>query len=285
MTILGRSWHEDFAQLLRSAEERVVLISPYVTDVGTEFVARNLRRDSRKPVKVLLYTNLTPSNVSQGATNPNAITLLASAGFDLEVTHLPQLHAKVYIADASAAFVTSANLTAGGLYRNREAGVGIKDAHLIETLTHEFIDYGTLGVRLQRQDLALLCQVSASLRAIREESRNHPAERELRERVEAVLTTAQDELIRLKLAGGTVTKTFEKTILYLLRRHGPLATKELHPMVRDIHPDLCDDTVDRVIAGERFGKKWKHSVRSAQQHLKAAGLIGLKKGAWQCAEK
>jgi hypothetical protein len=45
--------------------------------------------------------------------------------------------------------------------------------------------------------------------------------------------------------------------------------------------DLCDNTVDRVIDGKRFGKKWKHAVRSAQQHLKRQQKILLLDGVWQ----
>ena len=40
--------------------------------------------------------------------------------FDLQLSSLSRLHAKVYIADSKAAFVTSANLTRGGLRENYE---------------------------------------------------------------------------------------------------------------------------------------------------------------------
>jgi hypothetical protein len=60
-----------------------------------------------------------------------------------------------------------------------------------------------------------------------------------------------------------------------------LTTEELHPMIKAIHPDLCDDSVDRVIDGKRFGKKWKHAVRTAQQQLKKRGLICYEDGLWR----
>jgi hypothetical protein len=47
----------------------------------------------------------------------------------------------------------------------------------------------------------------------------------------------------------------------------------LHGYIHDIHPDICDDTLDRVIDGQHFGKLWKHRVRTAQAHLKEKGLI------------
>ena len=52
-----------------------------------------------------------------------------------------------------------------------------------------------------------------------------------------------------------------------------MATPEIHPMIRNIHPDLCDDGLERVIRGVRFGKAWKHRVRGAQQALKRRGRI------------
>ena len=280
-TILGRDWHRNFANILGNVDKKLLLISPYVTEVGIRFVAANLRKDSPQPLQVQLFTNLSPNNVMQGATDPDAILSLASEHIEVEVTHLPQLHAKVYIADQHSAVITSANLTAGGLYRNREAGVGVDDIKLIADLKSDYIDYGGLGVKLQRDDLKLLCQVSASLKAIRAEAKTNRAQREVHERIEDILVSAQGELIRLKLAGGTVADTFTKTIQYLLKRHGPLGTKQMHPLIQAIHPDICDDSVDRVVANQHFGKKWKHAVRSAQQQLKSQRRIQLREGKWQ----
>jgi hypothetical protein len=74
---------------------------------------------------------------------------------------------------------------------------------------------------------------------------------------------------------------FAKTILYLLTHYGPLSTDQLHPKIKAINPDLCDDTIDRVIDGKSFGKKWKHAVRSAQQQLKKRGLVKLEGEHWR----
>jgi hypothetical protein len=95
------------------------------------------------------------------------------------------------------------------------------------------------------------------------------------------LRRAEDELVRYRLQGGSVTSVFERTTSYLLRRNGPLSTRELHPLIQQIHPDLCDDTVDRVIDGVHFGKRWKHWVRTAQHHLKSRGEIELHEGKWR----
>ena len=69
--------------------------------------------------------------------------------------------------------------------------------------------------------------------------------------------------------------------MYLLKRFGPMRTMDLHPLVQTMHPDICDDTIDRVINGEHFGKKWKHFVRNAQQSLKKTGRIVFKENVWR----
>jgi len=60
-----------------------------------------------------------------------------------------------------------------------------------------------------------------------------------------------------------------------------MTTPEIHDRVKSIHPDLCDDSIDRVIAGQHFGKKWKDAVRTAQGHLKEARRIELIGGRWR----
>ncbi|MEW6241693.1 MAG: hypothetical protein AB1564_12875, partial [Chloroflexota bacterium] len=82
----------------------------------------------------------------------------------------------------------------------------------------------------------------------------------------------EDNLIRLRVKHKTTNSIFSDTLLYLLSQKS-MPTEELHLLVKEIHPDLCDDNFDRVIDGRHFGKLWKHQVRNAQAYLKRAGLI------------
>ncbi len=92
-------------------------------------------------------------------------------------------------------------------------------------------------------------------------------------------------ILGMRLREDTIHGTFEKTLIYLLKTHGALPTKEIHPLVQAIHPDLCDDDVDRVIAGKHFGKKWKHAVRTAQGNLQKKKIIKLESGKWMLIKK
>ena len=84
--------------------------------------------------------------------------------------------------------------------------------------------------------------------------------------------------------GESTNAIFVRTILYLLR-NAALTTREMHPLIHNIHPDLCDDTIDRVINGIQFGKEWKHRVRGAQVVLRRKGLIELVDGRWRLVQK
>ena len=75
----------------------------------------------------------------------------------------------------------------------------------------------------------------------------------------------------MRLRGESTNATFAKTILYLLRRRGPMATEELHPHIQRIHPDLCDDSVDRVVAGENYGKTLEAPRSGCSEYSEAEG--------------
>lgn len=90
----------------------------------------------------------------------------------------------------------------------------------------------------------------------------------------------QTKILRNRIKGRTINAIFAETINYLLESRGPLSTPELHRFIQDIHPDICDDSIDRIIDGQHFGKKWKHLVRSAQQYLKRNNIIYLEADKW-----
>jgi hypothetical protein len=188
----------------------------------------------------------------------------------------------VYVADEDLAIVTSANLTAGGLYRNFEYGLEVRTGSIARTIKRDVLEYGTLGAEVPPEQLEAYCIAADELHSLVEEQ-SRSIRRDIRRRFEESFRSAEDSLIRLRLAGGPVHTVFARTIEYLLRSRGAMSTEEMHPIIKGIHPDLCDDSVDRVIDGKRFGKKWKHAVRTAQQQLKKRGLVRYEHGLWRLA--
>jgi len=260
----------------------VVICSPYVAREGTELLTAHLTPGFRRRGSITFITDLSPANVCQRSTDPRALRRLRDYAECTAVRHLPGVHAKVYVADDDVAIVSSGNLTAGGLYRNFEYGVELRSHAIAGKIKRDILEYGTLGADVSPDQLQAYCDAADELRDLFDEQQRS-ARREIRRRFEESLRTAEDGLVRLRLAGEPVHTVFARTIEYLLRSHGPLTTEALHPIIKMVHPDLCDDAVDRVIDGKRFGKKWKHAVRTAQQQLKKRGVVLYEHGLWRLA--
>jgi hypothetical protein len=161
---------------------------------------------------------------------------------------------------------------------NYEYGLKVLDAPIAAAINQDVIDYAQLGAFVPIDVLNVYSNKAAELRDLYKAQER--AVRKTDTRLRGALRAAADELTRLRLAGGPMHTVFAATILYLLAKHGPMPTTELHPRVEAMHPDLCDNSVDRVIDGKRFGKKWKHAVRTAQQQLKKRGQIELRGDNW-----
>ncbi|WP_420455765.1 phospholipase D-like domain-containing protein [Rubrivirga sp.] len=265
---LGRGWSRQLGELFGSAESSITVSSAYITKAGVQFlVAHGGAVLSRGQVTVL--TDLSPVHAAQGSTDPEALIGLYAAAESVRLIHLPRLHGKVYVADEGQAIVTSGNLTAGGLRLNYEYGLRLLDARLAADVRRDVLDYAALGSDLGAADLAELRKHTLDARAALAEART-PAPAQ--ERFDNAVRQAKDVLVRGYARGEPIHTAFARTVLYVLRREGPMTTRELHRHVQEIHPDLCDDE-NRVIEGENFGRKWKHAVRTAQQRLKQRGQI------------
>lgn len=279
LRLLGRNWNDALAQLIAGVKTELLVSSPYVTQEGVDLVTENLSPGTRSEARVRFLTDLSPLNICQGSTDPRALQSLTEAISNVQIAHLPRLHAKVYVADSDRAIVTSGNLTNAGLRLNYEYGLETTDHTLVEGIQRDIVAYSELGAAVLPQRLAAYCQIVDTVRATYRRQQATVV-KSVRQEFNEAFRLAEDELIRLRLAGGALHTVFAKTILYLLQCHGPLSTIQLHPMIEAIHPDLCDNSVDRVIDGKRFGKKWKHAVRTAQQQLKKQGLVRLADDRW-----
>lgn len=279
---LREDWKVDLGILFANARERLVVSSPYVTRRGADFLLSSLSSAIKPKLHLSLLTDLSPINVAQAATDPEAIRTITVAVPNTHVTHLPRVHAKVYVQDSRTAIVTSGNLTAGGLDFNYEYGLKVLDAPTAAAIDRDVDEYAGLGAFVPASVLSQYSQTASELRELY--LTHEKAVRRTDRRLQSALAAATDQLIRLRLAGGAMHTVFAATILYLLAKYGPLPTTELHPHIEAIHPDLCDSSVDRIIDGKSYGKKWKHAVRTAQQQLKKRGRIRLVGEHWTLVE-
>jgi len=281
--VLQRSWHRELAELVQSAESRLLIAAPFISKEGSSLITRHLANETRRSGCVELMTDLWPSHVCDGSLELAAVTAICEAATRSTLWHVPRLHAKVYVADGKRAILTSGNLTAGAFDRNVEYGLQIADRALVNAIVNHFQDFQATGTRVA---ITELIKYGEAAKRVRDTfvKQQHALDARLRKAFDDALGTAEDELIRLRLAGGAVHTVFARTIRYLLGKYGPLPTTRLHEGVQHLHPDLCDDSIDRVIDGRRFGKKWKHAVRTAQQQLKRSGEVTYADAIWRLAD-
>jgi phosphatidylserine/phosphatidylglycerophosphate/cardiolipin synthase-like enzyme len=213
-----------------------------------------------------------------GATDVAAIAALVESCPQTLVRFLPSLHAKIYISDTRQAVVTSANLTENGLSRNLEYGVLFNDPADVKRIRADLLRYGDLGSPIALPQLRAFAEAAEDLRSTRAKA-ERSLRRSLRIEFDKKLQAMQVDVLRTRAAGRSLDAIFSEAILYLLSERD-MTTRELNASVQRIHPDLCDDTVNRVIGGRAFGKKWKHSLRTAQAHLKEAGQIARQGNQW-----
>jgi phosphatidylserine/phosphatidylglycerophosphate/cardiolipin synthase-like enzyme len=276
---LQSPWDEHFDSLISQAHSTLVISSPYIgRGPCNRILESKSSREETDQFSILLLTDLSRDTLLSGATDVSAISDMVAKFRHMEVRFLPSIHAKVYVADDNLAVVTSANMTNGGLSRNFEYGVKVDDRNLVCGIKRDISEYTALGTRIDQIKLRFLSQISSELNSIRAKA-ERSVKSHLRSEFERRLKDFDEEIIKTRAAGRAPHAIFAEAILYLLARR-PMSTDELHPLIQRIHPDLCDDRVDRVIDGKHFGKKWKHGVRTAQQYLKKSNRIGFREGIW-----
>lgn len=277
---LQRGWNKNLINIFQTVQTELTISSPYISNVGAEFLLTNVSNNFKENGVLKFLTDLSPRNIYQGSTEPKSFKLLSNSIKSIQLFHLPRLHAKVYISDGREAIITSGNLTAGGIYNNFEYGIFSNHIQKIAIIKNDLLDYANLGAIINSNDIDNYCKISEEIKKIykeKEKSTNIILEKQFKN----ALAKANDELIRATLSGGALHSVFERTIIYLLKKNGPLPTTVLHNLIEEMHPDLCDNNVDRIINEIHFGKKWKHAVRTAQQQLKKKNLIILEHGLWR----
>lgn len=275
-------WTETFDCFVRSIRDRAIVAAPFITQKPLQKLALGIPKKNFPQFSLL--TNLSADSLLQKSLDTKAIADFCKSFPETTVHHLPGLHAKVYIADKHTAIVTSGNLTDNSLHRNFEYGIQIHDPVKVEKIANDLIGYRNLGSLISIEDLDHLTELSEILRSKYANTINSTragSKKEFEDQLEAI-----DESLReLRGRPGESTNSiFTRTLLYLLNKES-LSTRDIHPLIRNIHPDLCDERTDRVIHGIHFGREWKHRVRGAQVDLRRKGLIELVEGKWRLVRR
>ncbi len=260
-------WDTNFDELLSLAREDLLLACPFITRATTTWMADRLQQlGTIQTLRVVCLTNIRADSVLTGSLELDGLAEFGRRAAHFRLLHLPSLHAKVYVADHTCAIVTSGNLTDGGLRQNCEYGIALRERSIIREIRADFDGYSRLAADISIDDAKSLAAEMLELRTLFRTS-----ERKIMKDAGALfrrrLRQTEERVRQLRAKGKSNQAIFSDTIEYLLSK-GPLSTVELHPLIQKLHPDICDDSIDRVIGDVNFGKRWKHHVRSAQQYLK-----------------
>lgn len=278
--LLSSPWDKSFFDLIGSVDTELLIASPFIGSYPIKRMAETFeKRRLNHKVKINVLTNLSVDNLLSGSLDISALRDFVELIPRTVVTYLPSLHAKVYVVDTKAAVITSANMTRGGLIGNHEYGILLRDYGLISQIREDLTKYSVMGNQVTVDTLSVLAQATQDLKSIRQE-----ADKSIGSNLKAIFEQRVEdtriELFRARARGKTTHGIFSETILYLIDKHGPLSTRDLHPLIQQIHPDLCDNTIELVIDSVHFGKKWKHDVRNSQVNLRRQGIIKLKDNIW-----
>lgn len=265
--LLGAAWRGDLATTIRNARASVLLAAPFIK----YDVAAWLREQIPAGVALTLLTRIRADAIASAALDVTALLHLAETSESARIVALPNLHAKVFVADGEAAIVTSGNLTRSGLDTNIEYGVLLRESRLVATVRDHMRSFARLGSQVSSGMLAELVPLEEELRRAHAQSATAVAP-EARKRLAGIMSRAKPRLALAQVGDRSANAVFGEAVRFALTG-GPKTTEQLGPEVAALLPDLCDDAEELVINGERYGKAWKHSLRNAQQHLKRRGVV------------
>ena len=276
-------WINVFENLVASASVSLVICSPYIGRGPCERIAMNLFQRGATNLSVLVLTNLSRDNMLSGATDVSALADMCQALPQMRVRFLPNLHAKIYVADKHQAIVTSANMTDSGLFRNLEYGIHVDEEVLVYQIASDLAQFASLGASITLEQLRQFEAIVTELKILKEQV-ERSLKSSLKKEFDRKLQLVNENVLRVRAEGLSSHAAFADTILFLLRS-GPKDTKTLYAEVQNIHMDLCDDTIKLVISGEEWSQvKWHHRVRHAQLYLKRQGRIERMDNKWQIVQ-
>lgn len=222
-------------------------------------------------VVITTLANIDSEAVGTCALDIAALRCLRQSSPAAELIALPSLHAKVFVADAEAAIVTSGNLTRSGIDRNIEYGVLFREPSMASKVRSDMLRFAAVGSPVGNDALAEMEPLEAELRRVWGEAvagRSSSA----RARFDDALRRAKPAFASVQVGDRSAHAVFGDAILFVLA-DGPLATTEIQSQVQELLPDLCDDTEYFTIKGEQYGRTWQRRLRHAQQHLKRRGEL------------
>ncbi len=270
--LLGRGWTSELAGLASVARCSVIVAAPFIKyDEAAWF-----RDQLNAGVDVLTLANIDAEAVSTAALDISDLRCLLETSPSSKLIAHSLLHAKVFVADETAAIVSSGNLTRSGLDSNLEYGVLLDDPGLAHKVRGDMLSIARLGSSVELETVDELAELEKDLRQAHSAVITE-ATRTARLNFDQVMQRARPAFVSAQVGDRSAHAVFGEAILYLLAK-GPRRTQTMELEVQRLMPDLCDDSEFLMIKGERYGRAWKRRFRHAQLYLKRRGSVSYNPG-------
>ena len=212
--LINRGWRGHLAEIAEAAEESLLVAAPYVKDDEAAWLCGLLRQD----IEVLTLARMELQAISSSALDVEALLRLAKASPASKLIALPNLHAKVFVADEKAAIITSGNLTRSGLDTNIEYGVVLREQTLVRTVREDMLGFARLGSAVSLGAIADLLPLQATMReAEAEVARSAPPE--AKRRFDEIMWRAKPAFAAMQVGNRSANAIFGEAIrLALCRR-------------------------------------------------------------------
>ena len=270
--LLGRGWRGELAGLASVARSSVIIAAPFIKyDEAAWF-----RDQLSTGVDILTLANIDAEAVSTAALDLSALRCLLEMSSSSKLIALSSLHAKVFVADETAAIVSSGNLTRSGLDSNLEYGVLLDDPGLVQRVREDMFSIARLGSLVDLETVDELGKLETDLRQAHS-TLIKEATWAARRNFDQAMRQARPALVSVQVGDRSAHAVFGEAIRYVLAK-GPRTTQTIQQEVQRLMPDLCDDNEFLMIKGERYGRAWKRRFRHAQLHLKRRGAVSYNPG-------
>ena len=213
--VYGRGWRSALQELAAQATKEFVIAAPFIRTTEASWLCDQFQPSTQ--VKVL--TNINSQSVLAGSLEIEALLRFSTRSQMTSVITLPRLHAKVFIADESAAVVTSANLTGGGLDYNYEYGIRTRDRETVRKIRRDLETYARLGSHVPGPLLESLAEVGRTLREEQDRIAQAAPEK-MRRAFDARIREARIEFLSAQIGSRSANQIFGEAILLVLA-HDP----------------------------------------------------------------
>lgn len=283
---LSRPWQRRLAGLLSSADESLVIATPYIKYDATRWLLAELNgRRCEQSIQATIMTDISPESALNASLDISALLLLADYFQQVSIFDVHRLHAKVYVADEKQAIITSGNLTSSAFSTNCEYGIAVSEPAMVKKVSSDMQNYAKTGRQVSRSELARLDEASNDLVKEYRQTAGRlgsGVRRELTNEWEKIATAFGASPVLLEVGSAR----FKGLIVEVLTSRGPLTTVELCDVIQASWPYLCDDAVMRVARDGTRKRQWRHDIHTAQETLQRQGVLRRdQQGLWRLQER